>query len=467
MKIPIWMLSGLGHTVELLASFCAKLGLTDCAGAPETFRPDDTADSFPVQVRPDVDIWSVGCVFSEAAVWSRFGWKRVLEYRNRRQDEVRGHLKLDGEYLFHDGHDVLETVQDIHEHIAKRARIIDYVTVEILRLLNDDMLLNENEPRYSAKQVFHKSRRVINATRKKFEAPEAEVSSREDEDNGNNSDSEERPKTPPSVPPGYVGGSGVSSRKPASTRVGTFSSARPISMNSARSYLPSLQSATASRQYHSRATNRNRQNQQNDNPFGPCRSDSIGLHDLPDPPSPATSYQSSPIDRFNALSINTQDLDHAQGHRRPHRETMGETSNRAGRIAPDKASLRRSRTEKTPSNHPRRDSSESFPGSFSEPPSPIQDSKLPTPPPSSSSNHHRPQSSLDADNQISPESKDQEHQEEPKRPLLSLNEGLSWKEKRKKGYLSSLNGQENLTYLNERDHVGFYHFNIHFRERSC
>ena len=419
-------------------------------------------ETFPVQVRPDVDIWSTGCVFSEAAVWSRFGWNRVLEYRRRRQDEVKELLGLDGEHLFHGGHNVLGTVQDIHEHIIKNHRIIDHVTVEILRLL-DDMLLNENKPRYSAKQVFYKSKRVIKATREKFGVPATEVSSRKDEDTGNSDDPEERPKTPPSVPPGYVGGSGASFRKPASKRVGT-SLARSMSTNSARSYSPSLQSATAARQYHSRVKNGDRQNQQNGNSFGPYRSDSIGLHDLPNPPSSAISYQSSHIDRFNALSIKTQDLDHPQGYRRPHRETMGETSNKAGSIAPDKASLRRNQMEKKPSDHPRRYSVESSPSSFSNPSSPVQDPKLPTPPPSSSSNHRHQKPSPDADNHIPPEFKNQEHREEPKRPHLSLNEGLSWKEKMKRGYQSSLPGHENLTYLDERDHVGFNYFKIQFQE---
>ena len=394
-------------------------------------------------MRPDVDIWSIGCVFSEAAVWSRFGWNRVLEYRRQRQNDVKELLDLDGEYLFHDGHTVLRIVQDIHEHIAKSARDIDRVTIKILRFVDHDMLLNEDEPRYSAKQVFHRSKSVIYTTRKEFEVSTTEVSSKKDKDNGNTSDPEERPKTPPSVPPGYIRGSGASSWKPASTGVGTFSSARPMSMNSARSYLPSLPSAIASRHHQSRTTNGNRQNQQNDNPLGPFCSDPIGLHNLPDPPSPATSYQSSHIDRLNAFSINTQDINQLQGYRCPHRETI---------IAPDKASLRRSQSEQKLSRQTRRYSD------------PIQDPKLPTPQPFSSSNQHHPKSSPDADNQIPSESKDQEYQEEPKRPYLSLNEGLLWKKKRKEGFQSSLNGQENLTYMNERDHVRFHYFKIQFQE---
>ena len=337
------MLLGLVHTVELLATFhCAELKLTDCVGAPETFRPDDTMDSLPVQVRPDVDIWSMGCVFSEAAVWSRFGWNRVLEYRRHRRNEIMRLLDQDGEHFFHDGQDVLEIVQDIHDLMTKRCRLIDHVTVEILRLINEDMLLNKDEPRSSAPQVFHKSRRIIKATRKKFEVPATQLSPRKNEDDVDVRDPEERPQTPPYVPPGYVGGYGASSRKQASTGVGTFSSARPLSKNNARSHSPSLLTAIASSQYHSRATNGDPRNQEIDSPFGSFRSDSIGLHNLPDPPSPASSYQSPYIDRSNTFHINTQDIDHPQGSRRLHRGTVGKTSHNAGSMVPDKVSLRRS-----------------------------------------------------------------------------------------------------------------------------
>lgn len=451
--IPTSMLLGLEHTVELLSpSICAWTRLIYWVGAPETFRPDDSGEYFPVQVRPDVDIWSIGCVFSEVAVWSRFGWHRVLEYRRRRRAEVKRRLDIDGEDLFHDGRDVLQAVQDMHEDITDRPRTFDNVTVEIVRLLDYDLLLNETEPRYSAKQVFHKSRRIIKATRKNSGIPAAAVPSREDEDHGHVSDPEEEPKTPPSVPPGYGGNFGPSFRRPPSTRVGTFSPTRPMSMNSVRSYSPSVRSATTSRHFHSLATSPNGHDH-NDTAFGPFESQSIGLHDLPDPPSPASSYQSSTIDRFN-----TQDLDNSHGHRRSHRETMGEIP-MTGSTAPDKMPLRRSQTEKKPFAHPRRNSAESSLGSHKDTLSPIENSQLPTPPPSSSSNRHHLKSSPEAQRQMDSHPKIEKKREELQRPHLSLQEGLLWKERKKEGYQTLLNGHENLTYLNERDHVGSLHYN--------
>ena len=448
--------------MRLLATFIKQSSrLTDCIGAPETYRLDDTTDSFHVQVRPDVDVWSLGCVFSEAAVWSRYGWDRVLEYRCRRQEEVKQKLGVDGEHLFHDGYDVLKTVQEMHEEITRRPRSIDHVIVEILRFLNDNMLLTEDEPRHTAQQVYHRSKSIINKIREKHRVPATNAPSRKDEEAMSINDPEGRPMTPPSVPPGYISGSAANSHKPIGTRVGTSSSVRPMSMGSNTSHSPSLQQTLANRRYHSRERYDNRQNHQHDNQFGPFQSDSMGLHNLPDPPSPAISYQSSYTDRFNALSINTQDLD-SREHRRLHRETMGETS-RSESIAPDKASLRRSKTEKNNSSHPGRYSIESFPNSISKPPSPISDPKLPTPPPSSSSNYHGSRSSMNVEHESSPSSKHQQREDALERPFLSLTEGLEWKQKRKKGLLCSLHGQENLTYLDERDHVGLYLSKLHFK----
>ena len=422
--------------------------LIDYIGAPETYRLDDTTDLFNVQVRPDVDIWSLGCVFSEAAVWSRYGWNRVLEYRCQRQEEVKQETGVDGEHLFHDGRDVLRTVQGIHEQIIKRPRSIDHVTVEILHFLNDNMLLTEDDPRSTAQQVYHRSKSIINKIREKHSMPTTNVPPRKYEEAKSIIDPDGRPMTPPSVPPGYVSGSAANSHKPIGTPVGTSSSVRPMSISSSTSHPLDLQHTLAN---YPRERYDHRQNHQHENQFGPFQSDSIGLHNLPDPPSPAISYQSSNIDRFNAISLHSQDLD-SREHRRLHRETMGETS-RPGSIAPDKSSLRRSKTEKSNLSHTRRYSSDSSPSAVSKPPSPILDPRIPTPPPSSSSNQHNLQSSMNVEHKLSPSSK-QQRENALERPYLSLTEGLRWKQFRKKGLQCSLPGQENLTYLEERDHVG-------------
>ena len=48
-------------------------------GAPETYRSRDLEKSH-LQVRQAVDIWSMGCIFSEVATWVTEGYSIVREY---------------------------------------------------------------------------------------------------------------------------------------------------------------------------------------------------------------------------------------------------------------------------------------------------------------------------------------------------------------------------------------------------
>lgn len=178
-------------------------------------------------------------------MWSRFGWNRVLEYRQRRQQQVKDLTGRDGEHLFHDGTYVLPIVQEMHEVIAKKARQIDLVTLKILHLLSSDMLINKNKLRSSAHDIFLKIRHARQIVLKELEAPTIEISSLGNvEGNRVMSDLEERAKTPPNIPPGYINNFGASDQTPVSMRVGVFSPATPMLMDSGRSYSPHLQSAT-------------------------------------------------------------------------------------------------------------------------------------------------------------------------------------------------------------------------------
>ena len=49
----------------------------------------------------------------------------------------------------------------------------------------------------------------------------------------------------------------------------------------------------------------------------------------------------------------------------------------------------------------------------------------------------------------------QSAQEEPERPNLSIDQGHEWKRKKKAGEFASLHGEENLTSLDQRDHVSY------------
>ena len=424
-------------------------------GAPETFRPDDNIAYFPLQVRRDVDIWSTGCIFSEAAVWSRFGWKRVLEYRGLRQAEVKDRQDLDGEQIFHDGRYLLQAVHDMHKQISEGPREMDLVTVDILRLLDEDMLLSEDKRRYSAKDVLHKSLSIIGKARKTSQISTTNIFPTTDKIHENLDDLDESPKKPPNVPPEYIRSSSPSSWRSASTPADTFPSARSTSTSNTRSYSPSLRGIVASGQQFYTTSSSDGHSQQSANLFGPFRSQSFGLHELPDPPSPGSikSYEPS-LDKLNGLSLGTPDHELPLGDQRPHCETIGDIRNRTGRLTSNETSLRRSQTEKEISGY-RRTNEFGFTG---EPRSLVQETQMLTCAPSSSFQSRRPKSYLKAGNQPSSRFDIDRILENRQRPHVDLQEAIRWRQRKKdkkQGYQKELTGHENLTYLDKRDHVSY------------
>ena len=131
----------------------------ECSGAPETFRSHKDIDSTPLPVTQDVDVWSLGCVFSETSVWAHYGWKRVAEYRRRRSQEIENKGGDEGEHIFHFEGNLLDAVTDIHRDILRNIQVSDRVTQSILHGLVDDMLQHGSRP--AAKQCYEKSKRLI------------------------------------------------------------------------------------------------------------------------------------------------------------------------------------------------------------------------------------------------------------------------------------------------------------------
>ena len=56
--------------------------------APEAYRSGAFAMKMPRLISPNADVWSLGCVFSEAAAWLFDGSKGVKEYRMARYRET-------------------------------------------------------------------------------------------------------------------------------------------------------------------------------------------------------------------------------------------------------------------------------------------------------------------------------------------------------------------------------------------
>lgn len=156
------MLVALARMVDCLLYWrTGHLQLTFIIGAPECYNPDPAIDSCPLLVRQNVDVWSLGCVLSEAAVFVVHGFEGVLDYRKQRKTEnSANHHFQDGD-CFHDGQKVLNAVKAQHTILPKNVRASDHVTRDVLEHLVDNMLVGDTDCRLPAHYLHKKSLRII------------------------------------------------------------------------------------------------------------------------------------------------------------------------------------------------------------------------------------------------------------------------------------------------------------------
>ena len=109
------------------------------AGAPETFRFDGS-EEITLRVGQGVDIWSLGCIFSEVATWMNYDWQVVEEYRRRRGEEAREKLGKGCGDIFHDSSNILDAVRTSHDTVIDQKRPQDPITDKILKRLVPRML---------------------------------------------------------------------------------------------------------------------------------------------------------------------------------------------------------------------------------------------------------------------------------------------------------------------------------------
>lgn len=147
------------------------LDLTSCnyKGAPETFRYKEL-ESLPLQVEPEVDVWSLGCIFSEVATWIIHDWRRVLEYRRQRKTQAAEKLGCDTGEIFHDAQSVLPAIKECHTDIVKSKRHDDVITEKVLQDLVEKMLVQKGQ-RPDVHTLLRTANSIIEAA--KYELQEA------------------------------------------------------------------------------------------------------------------------------------------------------------------------------------------------------------------------------------------------------------------------------------------------------
>jgi hypothetical protein len=113
----------------------------------------------PVTVRREIDIWSLGCVLSQAASWVVNGVQALEQFRRLRLKAIGN--GLDDAAPFHDNGKVLSQIQDWHSYLAKVKRPTDNITTEILEVVSEDMLLDDPSDRKSAQEIWKKLESIL------------------------------------------------------------------------------------------------------------------------------------------------------------------------------------------------------------------------------------------------------------------------------------------------------------------
>jgi len=134
------------------------------SGAPECFRNEyDGLDKRTSRsASPNKDVFSLGCVFSEALVWSTLGAKGVEAYRLMRRastEKIAELRRTAYSGCFHDGERVLSAVKLMHEEVRTSCGD-DLPVLSDLALIIEDMLSSDSV-RPSAPEVRRRLLRVI------------------------------------------------------------------------------------------------------------------------------------------------------------------------------------------------------------------------------------------------------------------------------------------------------------------
>ena len=474
----LWMQVGLVPTVCLHNSSPSILVLNRLAGAPETWRLDDKNGPLPLQVRQRIDLWSLGCVFSEAAVWSCSGWHNVERYRCQRKQEVQARMRHKGECIFHDGTKSLKVVHEKHNEIidsaqdhrvAQSRRDIHGVPAEYLKMVNEKILLQENDRHHCARDIFHETRTIRDAQRERYHVPAPGFFSRGLHIPKTEAVDEEPPKTPPFLPPGYVH---VSSRGDEGLKGLQTHSLVSGSRTSAAAQPSEFASQTSGLQkVHNAADRSDLSDRDFASSFGPFHAENFTFGNLPDPPKPSHSTLAMETYQDERTGILYQSSAGLENLRSLNDKLPSGTSNDVEDTARNNTSPRRTQSSRRPPNFEERVSGVSFASSTSVQPSRGRSRDVPTPPRGLSSGHHYRHPSSEINSQFQSLDGQQQSRTIVERPWLSLTEGVHWKrqkkhaegfhwnrQKKQEGHAETLPGEGNLTTLGQRDHVSCRRF---------
>jgi hypothetical protein len=156
-----------------------------------------------LHVKQSVDVWSLGCVYSEVAVWVVRNKRDLERYRQNRQDETRRIYNFRDGGCFHNGKEMLQSVNNMHAQVFEDVRGSDHVTKSVIKKMIDEMLDNV-EGRPTAVQLWSKCQKILQDAETKLKVPKPEQSEPDQFAKGERSQTFGHPRgrVPPVTPPG-------------------------------------------------------------------------------------------------------------------------------------------------------------------------------------------------------------------------------------------------------------------------
>jgi serine/threonine protein kinase len=115
--------------------------------APECRR--SITDNTVVPVSQKIDVWSMGCVLSKAATWIILGFSGIQNFEKHLSttEDQRALAR------FHDGKNVLPSVQNWHKILRQNIHTRDHLTGKILDLVDNHLLQGDPRLRFDSKEL--------------------------------------------------------------------------------------------------------------------------------------------------------------------------------------------------------------------------------------------------------------------------------------------------------------------------
>ncbi|KAK6365008.1 uncharacterized protein PV06_04457 [Exophiala oligosperma] len=134
-------------------------------GAPECYRGDESQNLTTRSIGQAVDIWSLGCVYSEFAHWIAQGKVGLQKYRDRRVEVTKAIPDHLDPGCFHDKERVLTIVKDSHDELFKHRRVDDFMVRPVIKKMVEEML-DDADGRPTAVQLGYKAKKIIQQAEK-------------------------------------------------------------------------------------------------------------------------------------------------------------------------------------------------------------------------------------------------------------------------------------------------------------